>query len=147
MGKSGESVVVDRTPEEVYRCVADLRNEPNWHVDIASVPAETDPVPVVGKTSAVKFKPFMGKTEGTFTVVEAEPGARVVYRADFAGLQPRITYTVEPVGNGTRFTRSVEMRPTGLSVLMAPLMAPLMALMVPRRNKVFVENLKRALET
>jgi len=142
MVKSAESVVVDRTPDEVYRYVADLRNEPNWHVDVASVPAETDPLPVVGKTYALKFKPFMGKTEGTFTVVEVEPGARVVYRADFAGLRPRITYIVEPVGEGTRFTRSVEMRPTGLKMLMAPMMA----LMVPRRNKAFVANLKRALE-
>jgi uncharacterized protein YndB with AHSA1/START domain len=142
MVKSAESVVVDRTPDEVYRYVADLRNEPNWHVDVASVPPETDPLPVVGKTYALKFKPFMGKTEGTFTVVEVEPGARVVYRADFAGLRPLITYTVEPVGEGARFTRSVEMRPTGLKVLIAPLMA----LMVPRRNRVFVENLKRALQ-
>jgi uncharacterized protein YndB with AHSA1/START domain len=105
--------VVDRTPVEVYRYVADLRNEPNWHVDVASVPPETDPLPVIGKTYALKFKPFMGKTEGTFTVVEVEPGARVVYRADFAGLRPLITYTIEPVGEGARFTRSVEMRPTG----------------------------------
>jgi uncharacterized protein YndB with AHSA1/START domain len=140
--KSAESVVVDRTPDEVYRYVADLRNEPNWHVDVASVPPETDPLPVVGKTYPLNFKPFMGKTEGTFTAVEVEPGARVVYRADFAGLRPRITYTVEPVGEGARFTRSVEMQPTGLKLLMAPIMA----LMVPRRNRVFVENLKRALE-
>ncbi len=142
MVKSAGSVVVDRTPDEVYRYVADLRNEPNWHVDVASVPPETDPIPVIGKTYALKFKPFMGKTEGTFTVVEVEPGARVEYRADFAGLRPLITYTVEPVGEGARFTRSVEMRPTGLKVLIAPLMA----LMVPRRNRVFVENLKRALQ-
>jgi uncharacterized protein YndB with AHSA1/START domain len=142
MVKSAESVLIDRKPDEVYRYVADLRNEPNWHVDIASVPPETDSLPVVGRAYALKFKPFMGKTEGTFTIVEVEPGARVVYRADFAGLQPRITYTVEPVGDGARFTRSVEMRPTGLKALMTPLMA----FMVPRRNKVFVENLKRALE-
>jgi hypothetical protein len=66
-----------------------------------------------------------------------------VYQGDFAGLQPRITYTVEPVGEGTRFTRAVEMRPGGLKVLMTPMMA----FMVPRRNKVFVENLKRELES
>ena len=106
------------------------------------MPPDTDPVPVVGKTYAVKVKPFLGKTDGTFTTVEVEPGARVVYRADFAGLQPQITYTVEPVGDGTRFTRAVEMRLGGLKVLMTPMMA----LMVPRRNKVFVQNLKRALE-
>jgi uncharacterized protein YndB with AHSA1/START domain len=143
MVKSAESVVVARTADEVFRYVADLRNEPNWHVDVASVPPDTDPLPIVDKTAPVKFKPFMGRTDGTFTVLEVDPGARVVYRADFAGLQPRITYTVEPVGDGARFTRAVEMRPRGVKVLMTPMMA----FMVPRRNTVFVHNLKRALES
>jgi hypothetical protein len=143
MVRSAESVVVARGTGEVFGYVADLRNEPSWHVDIASVPSDTDPVPVVGKTYALKFKPFMGKTDGTFTALEVVAGARVVYRGDFAGLQPRITYTVEQVGEGTRFTRAVEMKPGGLKVLMTPMMA----FMVPRRNKVFVENLKRALES
>jgi hypothetical protein len=67
----------------------------------------------------------------------------VVYLADFAGLQPRITYTVESSGQGTRFTRAVEMRPRGLKVLMTPIMG----FMVPRHNKAFVQNLKRVLES
>jgi uncharacterized protein YndB with AHSA1/START domain len=113
MVTSAESVVVARTTEEVFRYVADLRNEPNWHVDIASVPSETDPVPVVGKTYALKFKPFMSKTDGTFTALEVEQGARVVYQGNFAGLQPRITYTVEPAGDGTRFTRDATQRAQG----------------------------------
>jgi hypothetical protein len=106
------------------------------------VPADTDPVPVVGKTYPVTFTPFIGKTEGTFTALEVKPGSQIVYRADFAGLQPRITYTVEPVPEGARFTRAVEMRPGGIKVLMTPMMA----FMVPRRNKVFVDNLKRVLD-
>jgi uncharacterized protein YndB with AHSA1/START domain len=141
--RSTESVTVARAPDEVFRYVADLRNEPSWHVDIASVPLDTDPVPLVGKTYPLKFKPFMGKSDGTFTALEVESGTRVVYRADFAGLQPQITYTVEPAGEGARFTRAVEMKPGGLKMLMTPMMA----LMVPRRNKVFVQNLKRALES
>src|SRR5207253_5201313 len=80
MVKSAESVMVARPADEVFRYVADLRNEPSWHVDIASVPPDTDPVPVIGKTYALKFKPFLGKTDGTFTALEVEPGARVVYR-------------------------------------------------------------------
>jgi uncharacterized protein YndB with AHSA1/START domain len=113
MVKSAESVVIARTAAEVFQYVADLRSEPNWHVDIAMVPPETDPVPVVGKTYAVKFKPFMGQTDGTFTALEVEPGERVEYRAGFAGLQPRITRTVEPTGEGMRFTRGLEMHPAG----------------------------------
>lgn len=58
-------------------------------------------------------------------------------------MRPRITYTVEAAGDGSRFTRTVEMRPEGLKVLVTPMMA----FMVPRRNKVFVENLRRALES
>jgi hypothetical protein len=61
--------------------------------------------------------------------------ARVEYRADFAGLQPRITYTVEPAGESARSRCD----PSGLRMLMTPMTA----LMVPRRNKVFVQNLKR----
>jgi uncharacterized protein YndB with AHSA1/START domain len=143
MIKSAESVAVARPPDEVFRYVADLRNEPNWHVDVASVPPDTDLVPIVGKSYPLKFKPFMGKTDGVFTAVEVEPGARVVYRADFAGLQPLITYTVEREGGGTKFTRTVEMRPNGLKILMTPMMA----IMVPRHNKTFVRNLKQALES
>lgn len=112
MVTSAESVIVARRPVEVFRYVAELRNEPSWHVDIESVPVGADRVPVVGKTYRLKFKPFLGKTDGTFTALEVEPDARVVYRADFAGLQPRITYTVEAAGEGARFTRTVEMRPT-----------------------------------
>jgi uncharacterized protein YndB with AHSA1/START domain len=143
MVKSSATVVVARPPDEVFAFVADLRNEPTWHVDVASVPSDVDAVPVVGKTYAITFKPFMGKTQGTFTALETVPGSRIVYRADFAGLQPRITYTVEPAEGGSAFTRAVEMSPRGLAVLMTPMMA----LMVPRRNRLFVENLRRAVES
>ena len=142
MIKSVESIVVARPADDVFAYVADLRNEPSWHVDVAFVPSDTDAVPVVGKTYPLKFKPFMGKTDGVFTAVEVEPGVRIVYQADFAGLRPQIAYTVAREGGGTRFTRAVEMRPRGVKVLMAPMMA----IMVPRHNKTFVRNLKRVLE-
>jgi uncharacterized protein YndB with AHSA1/START domain len=142
MVTSSESVDIERLPADVYRYVADLRNEPAWHDDIASVPTDTPAEPEIGRVIPVKFKPFMGKTDGTFTALEAEPGSRIVYRADFAGLQPVITYRVEPAGAGARFTRTVEMRPRGF----AKLMTPMMKMMVPRRNRLFVNNLKRVLE-
>lgn len=139
---SSESIEIDRAPADVFRFVADLRNEPLWHVDIASVPADTPAEPEVGRVVPVKFKPFMGKTDGTFTALEVEPGSRVVYRADFAGLQPVITYRVETAGTGARFTRAVEMQPRGFATLMTPMMKR----MLPKRNRVFLQNLKRALE-
>ena len=140
---SSASVDVDRSVDEVFRFVADLRNEPSWHVDIASVPPNTDSIPVVGKTYPLTFKPFLGKTDGTFTALEVEPSSRIVYRVDFAGFAPQITYTVTPIDAGARFTRSVAMSPRGIRALMTPIMA----LMVPRRNRIFVRNLKGAIES
>ena len=142
MVASSESVDIGRVPADVFRYVADLRNEPAWHVDVASVPADTPAEPEVGRVVPVKFKPFMGKTDGTFTALEVEPGTRIVYRADFAGLQPVVTYRVEPAGDGARFTRSVKMQPRGF----AKLRTPMMKMMVPKRSRLYVENLKRALE-
>ncbi|WPU10473.1 SRPBCC family protein [Pseudarthrobacter oxydans] len=142
MVKSAETVILARRPQEVFRFVADLRNEPKWHTDVESVPAGTDPIPVVGKTYPLKFKPFMGTTDGTLTAVEVQQDARLVFRGEFGGLKPTISYTIEPAGEGTRFTRSVELHPSGLKMLMTPVMA----FMVPRNNKAVVENLKRELE-
>jgi uncharacterized protein YndB with AHSA1/START domain len=82
MVTSSESVSIARPPAEVFQYVADLGNEPTWHVDVASVPSDTD------LRSAVQAVPR--QTDGTVTVLEVESGARVVYRADFAGLQLRI---------------------------------------------------------
>ena len=141
MLRSSASVVINRPADEVFAYVADLRNEPTWHVDIVSVPADTDPVPVVGTTYPVKFKPFLGKSDGSFTALEVVPGSKVVHQAELAGLRPRITYTVEAVDGGTRFTRAVELTLSGPLVLMRPLMG----LMVPRRNKVFLANLAQEL--
>jgi hypothetical protein len=136
-------VVVSKSPAEVFAFVADLRNEPLWHVDLTSVPPDTEPEPTVGKPIPVKFTPFMGQTDGIFTAEEVIPGSKIVYRAELAGIRPRITYLVEPVDSGARFTRSVDLHLTGV----LSLMTPVMALMVPRRNKVFVQNLKRVLES
>ena len=45
MVKSSESVDIERVPADVFGYVADLRNEPTWHIDIFSVPEDTPPVP------------------------------------------------------------------------------------------------------
>lgn len=100
MVSSSESVDIERAPADVYRYVADLRNEPVWHVDLTGVPEDTAAEPEVGRVVQVTFKPFMGKTDGTFTALEATPGSRIVRRAELAGLRPIITYLVEPAGAG-----------------------------------------------
>ncbi len=57
MVESSESVHVDRAPHEVYRFVADLRNEPAWRVDVSKVPADAPPELEIGRTVHISFCP------------------------------------------------------------------------------------------
>jgi len=82
---------------------------------------------------------FMGKRESIMEIVEFEPDRmeQLVARKGPMGLKPTITYEFAPDAGGTRFTRRVQMQPSGLSVLMTPMMRS----MVPKRNAEFVKNL------
>jgi carbon monoxide dehydrogenase subunit G len=136
------STSIARTPADVFEFVSDFRNDPQWHTDILEV-RPTGPGPIgKGSAFAIKLKPFMGNSEGTVTVSEYEPPHRVVLKGQMGKMAPTLTLTVEPEGQGSRFTRGVEVEPPGIMKLMAPLMKG----MFRKRNAGFVANLKRVLE-
>ena len=85
----------------------------------------------------------MGQSEGTATVSEYEPPRRVVFQGRMGKMAPTLILTVEPKGQGSRFTRRVEMESPGLLRLMAPFMGGAFR----KRNAGFVANLKRLLES
>ncbi len=136
-------MVIARSISDVFAFTAELRNEPRWAVDVDMVPAEIEAALEVGKQHPVEFAPFLGESEGTLTVVEVEPGARLVLEAQFVGLTWKITHMYTTEGAGTQFTRQVEVRPTG----MLRVVEPLLARRVRRTNRRDVFNLKRILET
>lgn len=136
------SATIARPAGEIFEFVSDVRNDPRWHTDILEVqPPEEGPVGA-GTTFAVKFKPFMGHSAGTVTVSEFEPPRRAVLRGQMGKMTATVTLSVEPQGDGSRFTRRVEMEPPGMMRLMAPIMKG----MFRKQNAGFVANLKRVLE-
>jgi uncharacterized protein YndB with AHSA1/START domain len=140
---ASSSVTIDKPVSEVYRFVSDCRNEPKWHSDsIEAAPLGEGPL-AVGMKQRWLLK-FMGKREMIMEVTRLEPERVEVLEARTAlmGMAPTITYTFEQAGSGTRFTRSVVMDPKGIGTLMKPMMRS----MVPKRNAVFVENLKKYYE-
>lgn len=142
--KVESSASIARPVKDVFDFVSDVRNDPQWHTDILEVrPAGEGPVGV-GTVFSVRFKPFMGQSEGTVTVSEFEPHNRVVLKGKMGKMAPTLTYTFEAEGSGTtRFSRAVEMDPPGLMRLMAPLMKG----MFRKQNAGFAANLKRVLES
>lgn len=136
------STSIARPAAEVFEFVSDVRNDPQWHTDILEARLAAEGPIRQGTTFAVKFKPFMGQSEGTVTVSEYEPPRTVVLRGQVGKMAPTLTLTVEPEGEGSRFTRRIEMDPPGMMRLMAPFMKG----MFRKQNAGFVENLKRVLE-
>lgn len=57
------STSIARPASEVFEFVSDLRNDPQWHTDILEARLAGDGPIGQGATFAIRFKPFMGKSE------------------------------------------------------------------------------------
>ena len=137
-----DSVTINRPIEEVFAYVTNTSNDPAWHTDILEARKTSEGPIGLGTTWHVRFKPSMGVSEGDTEVVAFEPNRLEVQRGEMGPMQPTLTYLFEPAEDGTRFTRRIQIKITG----MMRLMEPLMRLMSRRRNVRFVANLKRVLE-
>jgi len=137
------SETVSRAPSEVFAFLGDVRNEPKWHTDVLEATLVSGSPSVVGAVYEIKTKPTMGISGGKVTLSEYSPASKIVYKVDMGRFQPTTTFTVSPEGSGARVGRKVEMEPSGMMRLMAPMMGG----MFRKRNLMFVANLKRALES
>lgn len=139
---TSDSVTIGRPVEEVFAYVTDTSNDPAWHTDVLAARKTSDGPIGVGTTWHLQFKPFMGVSEGPSEVIAFEANRKEVLRGEAGPMEPTLTYLFEPADGGTRFTRRVQIRISGW----VRLMTPMMKLMVPKRNRGFVENLKQVLE-
>jgi carbon monoxide dehydrogenase subunit G len=137
------STSIARRADEVFEFVSDLRNDPRCHTDILEALLTGDGPIKKGTTFTVRFKPFMGQSEGTVTVSDYQRPHRLVLQGKMGKMAPTLIISVEPQGEGSRFTRRVEMEPPGMMRLMAPFMGG----MFRKQNAGFVANLKRVLES
>lgn len=138
--EASESVA--RAPSEVFEFLGDVRNEPKWHTDVLEATLVSGSPSEVGAVYEIKTKPTMGISGGKVTLSDYSPSSKIVYKVDMGRFQPTTTFTVAPEGSGARVSRKVEMEPSGMMRLMAPMMSG----MFRKRNVMFVANLKRALE-
>jgi hypothetical protein len=87
-------------------------------------------------------KPSMGVSEGSFRVEEYQPPHVIALRGAMGKMKAGVTHSVEPEGEGSRFTRRIEVTPPGPAILMTPVIKR----MIRKANLGFIANLKRVLE-
>ena len=119
MPRVESSVVVEAPPERVWAFVSDVGRCPEWvtfademrHVD------EGDP------GEGFRYVEYGGlgpiRSESEWAIVEFDPPRRQVHVGDMGIMKPELTITVEPEGEGTRWTQTVafealpRLRPVG----------------------------------
>jgi carbon monoxide dehydrogenase subunit G len=141
--RTESSTSIERPVNAVFDYVSDMSNDPEWHTDMLEVRASGAGPIGVGTIFDLKFKPFMGQSQGKATISEFQSGKRVVLKGQMGKFAPTITLAFEPSGSGTRVTRTVDMVPPGLMRVMSPIMKSMMS----KQNAGFLANLKRLLES
>lgn len=92
---ASRSIVLRRSPNDVYATIRDFTSAPSWRKEIKSVTVLADAHPV-------RFR----EDDVTYEVVEDVPGQRLVTRIvnTDLGYSGRWTYTLANAGGGTRLT-------------------------------------------
>ena len=138
------SAEIARPVEEVFAFVADVGNESKWHTDVVSARLDPPGPPAQGKVLHGRFRTLGRTRDGVADVIGFDPARSITYafRAPTFGLRPILTYTFQPKGAGTRFTRRIDAETNGPAGILFTFMKPILA----RRTAACVQKLKRAIE-
>jgi uncharacterized protein YndB with AHSA1/START domain len=122
--------------------VKDENNIPKWDPDLLKATKTSEGPVGKGTTYRLDIKPFMGETQGAGEVVAYEPDQRIELQFSMGKMKPHVFHLFEPAGNGTKFTRRIEMQISGFMRLMEPLMGP----MLRKKNAGYLATLKKLIE-
>jgi uncharacterized protein YndB with AHSA1/START domain len=116
------SITINRPVEEVFAYVTDIANFAKWNGQ-ASQGEQTSQGPVgVGTTYRGAYDVMGRKMDWTSEVTEYEPNRKIAQKIDMGPTVMAMSWLVEPVEGGTKFTIRSEGEMGGLAKLAGPLM-------------------------
>ena len=132
--------MINRPVEDVWKFVTDLSKLPKWNTEVQEA-KQTSAGPIgVGTTLQTKSRNMVGYIQ----VVEYEPNKKITIEFTSRPLKgTNETSTVENVEGKTRFTRTTDMKFSGVYKLVGPFLTPTLR----RGFAASVDNLKRILES
>lgn len=120
--KTHTAIFIEHPPEQVFAALADIAHHGEWATASVSIRNVSDNPAKVGTTWDQSTK-FMGRQmEQHFQVTICEPNLRF----DFKTAEPfptALTFSLDPVPQGTKLTFEVRAEPQGLLGLTAPLVS------------------------
>jgi uncharacterized protein YndB with AHSA1/START domain len=115
------TVTIDRPVGEVFAFLAHLENLPRWNYAISETrKISNGPVGAGARYEQTRTNPT--RSVETFEITAYEPDRTLAIRGTFGLLPGRFTYELEPTDNHTRLVNTVDLEPSGLVTIVAPLM-------------------------
>lgn len=116
------SVSVRRNAVDTFEYLARFENIPQWNYAISRTWKVSEGPVGVGSTYRQE-RTVPSHAEETFEVTEFEPDRRLAIEGTLGPFAARLTYRLEQTGDATLITNDVDLEPTGLTRLVAPLAA------------------------
>jgi uncharacterized membrane protein len=108
--KVEESIIIDRSPEEVFAFLAVRNNDPVWMASVVEsewlepTSRDTDAPMRVGRRGRMVMKNMGRRLEYLDEVTDYEPGRRIAHRTVEGSIQLNTACLTEPAGDGCRAT-------------------------------------------
>jgi Polyketide cyclase / dehydrase and lipid transport len=120
--KFTNTVTIARAPVDVFAFLAQFENIPQWNYAISRTWKVSDGPVGVGSTYRQE-RTVPSRTEETFEVTEYDPDRGLAIEGTLGPFAARLSYRLEQAGGATLITNDVDLNPTGLARLAAPLAA------------------------
>jgi uncharacterized protein YndB with AHSA1/START domain len=113
-------VSISRPVPQVFAYLADFENIPQWNYAISRTRKVTSGPVGVG-SRYVQQRTVPSVSEEAFDVIAYEPNRMLSIRGRLGPLPTEATYVVEPAGDATVLTNTMDVEPQGLTRVLAPL--------------------------
>ena len=136
------TITIDRPVDEVFAFLAHFENLPRWNHAIGET-RKTSLGPVGMGARYEQTRTIPTRSVETFEVTAFEPDQTLAISGTLGPFPGRFTYKLESMGNLTRLVNTVELEPSGLVSIVAPvMMSPIKAAVA-----VDLDELKQVLES
>lgn len=135
---------VAATPEQAFDVIgARVReNHPRWEREVVEIRPLTPGPVALGSRSVMVRKEWGKLREGTYEVVELEPGRRIAFSHPDAAMDFRLAFDLKATPIGTDLTVHVAAQPKGG----LRLFVPVLHLALPRRSHRITSAMVRVIE-
>jgi len=113
MPHAERTIVINRSPDEVFRFLTTPANDPSWRTGVKEISAE-GPIAVGTKVHQLVAGPGGRSIAADIQVTAYEPQTRYGFKAIAGPARPVGEYRLAPSGEGTQVTFSLDTELSGL---------------------------------